>query len=213
MSRKGDDSKTTRRTVLRAVGAAAATGAVAGMASPAAAENGASLAQLKQKEAQHMDPTRVSWSVAQHAGPTMAALADEGYLDSDSVDELPTDTVVAASEFGDVTEGAMVSAHHDDGLTGLIVVETQTDTHRIDLVVQPENDRSYASVEPLGGGERVTVRPDRGVTTQGPCWYETKCRYDECGTKLATYWEYECCSQGGSTNCDPLYSTGDCCER
>lgn len=215
MSRKSDDSNPTRRKVLKAVGAAGAVGVGSALASPAAAStDGPSLAEIEQKQADYMDPTRVSWSVAQHAEPTVAALAEEGFLDVDSAADLPTDTVVTAGEFGDVTEGAMVSAHDSDGLSGLIVVETRTESHRIDVVVQPEADKSYASVEALDGSERVTVRPDRDATTQGPCYYDEKCRRDDCGgTKISTKWEYECCEQGGTTECDPLYSTGECCQH
>lgn len=178
-----DSPNTTRRALLKTIGATSLAVGATGVASADAPPD------LERMEAVHADPLRARWAAAQHADPVLAELADRGVL-----------------ERGDVTELDFVNADvkglYRDGTTDVrIAATTEFDGGRIEFVSRPGTGRTYATVR-TDDGEVYTVESAAGSddATVRSCWYEHKCASYMCGIgSYCQYLERECCA-GGCTS-------------
>jgi hypothetical protein len=80
-----DSPITTRRALLKTIGATSLAAGATGVASADAP------ADLECMEAVHADPLRARWAAAQHADPVLAELADRGVLERGDIAELDFD--------------------------------------------------------------------------------------------------------------------------
>lgn len=198
-----------RRSVLKAVGAATVLGGAPTLAETVSAEKRRT---IRQKQAEYASAPRARTALDEEAGDVLEALAERGLVPEATAGVLPTDEVLSVEDFADADEGLYAGTVGRDGeASGHLVVRYRTDGHEVTVVAQPERNRSFARVDP-DDGDAFRIDPDRGeVTTEGYCWWETRCEYDTCGTQLGTCYEYECCESGGVTDCDPMGPTGVCC--
>ena len=178
-----DEFGINRRSVLKRVGAVAASGAaLAGAAS--------GQADARRLEAQYDDPVRLSNAFDEHAADLPAALVEAGVVreafDFEGLD-FEVDSGVNGLEPADADGVAGVTTAPIEGSpTALGMVSTSSDTHEISLFVQPEYDKSYAIVESKSDGDQLLISDDGDVTPLG-------CTYTTCG-------DYEC-YPGSWPNC------------
>lgn len=205
------DSDTTRRTMLRAIGASAAAVSAAGFAANSVSATPAASREMRRLEAAYRDPLRARWAVVQHAGPVLAELADRGVLERGTVDELDFDRL-------DV-RGLYV----DGETTAQIVVRTETATGPLEIHVRPELGFARGTIKDAGDGP-LTVESDAkddDVSTQ-VCWTESSCTAEcDFNTADCAYLERRCCNpciqsvDGPSTaNCETScdsWSQEGCC--
>lgn len=199
MPRKTSD--TTRRKLLKTIGAAGLSVGATGVASADAP------ADLERLEAVHADPLRARWAAARHADPVLAELAERGVLQRGDVTEL---------DFGD----ADVKGLYKDG-TPVVQIETTTefDDAEVEFVSRPGTGRVYATVR----REDTTYTVERaagsdGVTVQS-CWYEHRCIQLSCsgnGGSYCLYQERHCCDNcteevGTSATCCGSWTYDGCC--
>lgn len=177
---------TTRRRLLKSIGATGLAFGAVGSASAADVPTG----KLNRVETAYETPARARWAASQHADPVLAELADRGVLERDDVAEL---------DFEDVeTKGV----YKDGEAVAHVATETEFDGSSVEFAVRPETGRAYATVR-TDGGDVYTVESAAGdddVTTQGECWYEHKCESVACSSGGGClYLERECCCQDGTT--------------
>lgn len=203
------DESISRRSVLGAVGSGVAFAAVPTLSEPVSAEKRRAIREV---QSQYADVSRAERALAAEAADLLEVLSDRGIIPEPSTAAFPTDGTLSKGAFADGEEGLYVGTVGADGeVSAHLVATARTDDHEVTVVAQPERGHSYARVVP-DDGEAFKIDADRGeVTPEGYCWWETRCEYDQCGTQLGTCYEYECCEQGGVTDCDPWGPTGDCC--
>lgn len=168
-----------RRTVLKAVGTSAVAGiALSGNASAESVQHG----EIERVEAAYDDEVRARWALDAHAQPVLAALAEKGVLERESVTEL---------EFSERTVKGLAK---DGQATAQITAEAQTDDGHVEFFVRPETGRAYATV--FGEEQTYTLESPAGrdVVTQDDCWYEHRCKANSNCTSLnCVYQERYCC--------------------
>lgn len=209
-----NQDETTRRTVLKAVSAGAALGMGLGATGSAAAHTAGLSPAHQELKSSYVEASAVQMAFLEHAEGVLETLAEQGFLEHGSVDELPLGTFQAPAEYAD-GDGVHVTAVTQSGVdTAHLVVSFETTTHEVEIVVQPELDRAYARATSLSDGARSYVVPHRDLSPDGYCWWESDCKAECCvvdGDCRATEYERECCDQGGVTDCDTWSPTGNCC--
>lgn len=181
---RNTSSETTRRSVLRAIGASATAGAAVALASNGASATATASREMRRLEAAYRDPIRARWALVQHARPVLAELADRGVLDRGTVDELGFDDM-------DVT-----GLYLDGETTAQITVRTDTATGPLEIHVRPELGFARGTIEDTGDGPlTVESNPsDDDVSTQ-VCWTETDCTSScDFGSDSCAYLERRCCN-------------------
>lgn len=208
-----NSERATRRGVLKAVGAGAAVSVGLGTAGSATARPNRLSGVQRELKASYLDPSATKAAFLDNAGDVLATLAERGFLERGTVEELPLDTFQRPDEYA-AADGVHVTALRKNGVdTAHIVVSTETPTHEVEIVVQPELGRAYARAIPDDGEPELVASTD-DVSPEGPCWWETDCKAECCvvdGDCRATEYERSCCEQGGLTDCDYWSPTGDCC--
>lgn len=211
-----DSTTTSRRRVLRAVGAGAtvalgASGTTGAARTPAP---GLSPARRAVRD-EYASTAAVRAALDDHAADVLAGLADRGVLDRGDLAEFDL-SVLDGATFARSSDGVHVSAFELDGVvTAHVVAGTETPTHDVSVVVQPERGRSFARVVSKADGERtLLLAGDDGVVEPDHhCWYETRCSSECCTSTCAdpAEYEYHCCEQSdGTTNCEPVERVGCC---
>jgi len=210
------DSTVDRRSVLKAVGASAVAGvSFAGSASAARRPVPEALERVK---AEFDDPVTARETVAERAGPLLDELAERGVLATASASAFPADDLRDPSEYSDATEGATVRGVHTDGeWDAEIATSTETDAHVVELVVRPNQDRSYAVVDPKDRDDsyRLTADPNGDVSVSSHCHYESQClSYFQCDSGSSCQrQERHCCDSDGDgveDDCTDWYNDGCC---
>lgn len=217
MSRENDaNDSIDRRSVLKAVGASA----VAGVAFTGSATAGSRPvpAEVEQVKAEFEDPITARGTVAEHADALLNELADRGVLAAGSAAAFPTGELLSPGEYSDVTEGATVRGARIDGeWDAEVVTSTDTDDHVVEIIVQPNRERSYALVDPKGGGDmyRLTSEQNGDVGVDNHCHYESQClSYFACSSGSSCQrQERHCCDDDGDgteDNCTSWYNDSCC---
>ena len=166
-----------RRTVLKRLGAAAATGAAVGAgATGTAAARGMSpeLAAMEPRSvaatarAMPGEATTVNDVIDANAENVLALLAEDGLIDTASASALVTETVSPYTD-GSV-EGASAYEFGDGETRRLITVDTHVENGRIELSVEPgrevvaadfyRDDGTFVRYADLGDGARRNVDAD-----------------------------------------------------
>lgn len=192
-----DRATTSRRTVLRAVGAGAATGfALAGTAAArdTGGFDGAHLA--------YRDPDAARRAVREHADRVVAELVERGFLDG-------------ASDLG-FDDRELTPLQRDGVETAQIAVTAETGTHEVEVVVRPQFGEAWGTARPDGAYEAITVRDDGGGVTAQDCYTDYKCEDYSCASGGGCqYYERTCCNNltqdvGTAEDCDS-WETAGCC--
>lgn len=197
-----DDVNASRRSLLKGVAAGSVAAAGVGTASAAGEAAGyATMAEKEQFRAQYEDEAVVREAVAEHAGDFLAALADEGLVDSADPADLvtePRSTKEHLESDRSVTVGA-VSA--EDGLTAHIDVAYRTDEYDLDVLVQPEAGRTYAFLDDGESVRRIDHDSGNDVTIQDSCGYVEQADNETCSGKYTNddykVYQIECCVDAG----------------
>lgn len=207
-------SETTRRTLLKSVGAGAAVSFGLGMTGTAGARPAGLSATHDELKSSYLDTEATRRAFLDHAGHVLAELSARGLLTRGDVNELPLETLQNNAEYVE-GDGVHVTAFEHEGVdTAHLVVSKATDTHTLEIVVQPELGRSYARAIPEDGNATSYVVPHRDISPEGYCWFESDCKAECCvvdGDCRATNYERSCCDQAGVTDCDLWGPTGSCC--
>lgn len=191
-----DKTDTTRRRLLRSIGATSlalgATGVVSAREVPTT--------DLHRVETAHGDPTRARWAVAQHADPVLAELADRGVLDRGSVTELDFEGVQTKGVFKD----SAVVAH--------VETTTEFEEYEVEFAVRPQTGRAYATVR-SDDGRAYTVESaaESDDVTMQDCYYNHDCTNYACDSASGcVYLEQQCCNYGTGYECGDWYQDGCC---
>jgi hypothetical protein len=213
MSPNKDDRNETdasRRALLK--GVAAGSVAAAGLSGTAAATEAVGRASLAEKEAvsARYDTERaVREAVADHAGDFLAALADEGYLDTADPADLVTEPRSTDEHLASDRSVAVGAVPADDGLTAHVELAYRTDDHDLSVLVQPEAGRAYAHLDDGETVQRLDYDPEDGVSVEDTCIVTTVCDNQLCDSTAGNYkvYEVECCEQAGCS----VGPVVDCC--
>lgn len=206
-----DDVNESRRSLLKGVAAGSLAAAGAGTASASDAAGYATMAEKEQVRNRYDDGAVVRRAVAAHAGEFLAALADDGLLDSAD----PADVVTEPQPTGEhlsrdrsVNVGAVPA---DDGLTAHIDVVYRTDDYDLHVIVQPEAGRTYGYLDRDGSAKRLDYDSQDGVTIQERCALTEACDNQLCDDNTGNYkvYQVECCQESG---CDVGGVVG-CCHQ
>lgn len=217
MSRENDvNGRIDRRSVLEAIGASAIAGVA--FAGSATAGSRPVPAELKQAKAEFDDPITARAAVTEHADALLEELADRGVLTAGSAAAFPTGELLSPGEYSDVTEGATVRGARIDGEWDVeVATTTETGAHTVELIVQPNRDRSYALVDPNGDGDmyRLTSEQNGDVGVENHCHYESRClSYFQCDSGSSCQrQERHCCDDDGDgteDDCTDWYNDGCC---
>lgn len=192
----GEQVTARRRSLLKATGAGAL--AAAGGSGAAGARVGD--ADLTHVEDRYGSVAAVRAAVDDHAGDVLAALAARGHLDRTDADAFDLDGLAAGDG-----PGRVLSLRTDGAATAQIELVRETATHEVRLVVRPERGEAYASLDPLGDGEPLTVRDDGGDVTTAACKTESRCTCEVCDLNSCVYQERTCCTNFDD---DPDYDCG-----
>ncbi|MFC7082100.1 hypothetical protein [Halorussus caseinilyticus] len=189
-----DRGDTTRRRLLKSIGA---TGLAFGATGVSSARE-VPTRELERASAAYDSPTRARWAAARHADSVLAELADRGVLDRGDATEL---------DF----EDASADPFYADGETvAHVTTETALDGATVELAVRPQTGRAYATVRT--GDEVYTVESPAGsddVSVQN-CYYEHDCTSYACDGSGCVYLERQCCNYGDGYRCDD-WSQDGCC--
>lgn len=205
-----------RRSVLKAVGASAVGGVA--FSGSATADRRPVPEKLRRRKAEFEDPITARAAVAEHADVLLDELAERGVLATASAAAFPADELLTPAEYSGVTEGATVRGVQIDGeWDAEVVTSTETDSHAIELVVQPNRDRSYALVDPKDGGDtyRLTFDANGDVSVSNHCHHESRClSYFACesGSNCQRQRRHCCDDDGDGTaeNCTDWYNDRCC---
>lgn len=199
-----NQSDTTRRRLLKSIGATSLAFGATGVASAREVPT----KDLRRVDEAYQSPTRARWATAQYADPVLDELAERGLLERGSVTELDFESVE-------------VEGFYKDGET-VAHVETTTEFEDaiVEFAVRPQTGRVYATVH-TDDGDVYTVERAAGsddVTTQS-CWYEHTCdtsQFCDSGNGCQKL-ESQCCDDGcvqsgiGTESCcGPWYDDGCC---
>jgi hypothetical protein len=193
------DNDTTRRRLLKSIGATGLAVSATGFASATSASD-----EPTELEARYRSLDVAQQAVADHAAPVLAELADRGVLERGDATEL---------EFGGVesrmADGATVKGlRKGDATTVHVETTTELDDGHVEIAVRPSTGRAYATVRP-DDGDAYTIESEAGsddVSTTS-CWYEHKCASYMCGIgSYCQYLERECCAN----SCTDWYDDGCC---
>lgn len=198
-----DQGNTTRRRLLKSIGATSLAFGATGVAGARDLPTG----ELERVKTAYGTPTRVRWAASQHADPVLAELADRGVLERGSVTEL------------DFQNAAVDPFYKDGQAVAHVATETEFDDATVAFVARPETGRVYATVR-TDTGDTYTVESAAGtrdVTTQD-CWYEHTCdsTYCDSGNGCQKY-ERQCCDSGcvqsgvGTMGCCSDWYEDGCC--
>lgn len=112
---------------------------------------------------QYNNPKAVRKAVENHAEELLNTLVSKSLLSSKSAKDLPIDHVLPAQEYIEADEGVHIGAVKAEGIrTAHIAITKQLPTAELVMFVQPETDRSYATLRQ--GGETTLITSD-GITT------------------------------------------------
>jgi hypothetical protein len=192
-----DRVSASRRSVLRAVGAGAATGFTLAGTATARETDGFDGAHLA-----YRDPDAARRAVHEHADRVLATLVERGFLDG--ANDLAFD------------DRELTPLQRDGAETAQIAVAAQTDTHEVEVVVRPQLGEAWGTARPDGAYESITVRDDDGGVTTQDCYTEHKCEDSSCASGGGCqYYERTCCnnltkSVGTAEDCD-AWETDGCC--
>jgi hypothetical protein len=189
-----EHTDTTRRRLLKSIGATSLALGATGVTSAAEVPT----TELKRVEAAHADATRARWAAAQHADPVLSELSRRGVLERGSVTELDFEGVEAKG----VQKDGTVLAH--------VETTTEFEDATVEFAARPQTGRVYATVR--ADGDVYTVESAAGtddVTTQG-CYYEHDCTNYACDGGGCVYLERECCNYGDGYECGDWYQDGCC---
>lgn len=189
-----EQTDTTRRRLLKSIGATGLALSATGGASASVSDTRA--AELK---AQYGAADAVEETFDAHATPVLAELADRGVIQSASA---------ATFNLSDATLSVS-----DEGAK--IVATKETDTHEVTVEVRPDQSGSAASVKPTGDATPFTLRSeaeDDGVSTEDHCYYEYDCTNYPCSSTSneAVYLKRHCCEYTDGTSCSSWEQDGCC---
>lgn len=200
------DDAFNRRSILKGIGGAAASGA-------ALATSGVAAAEEPDLERQYADRTSLLGAFREHAADLPATLAEADVV----TEEFDFDRL--AVEFDpDVTGMQPTDADGRAGVTvtqargprsALGMISTSTDDHEITLYVQPQREKSYAIVEPKDGGDDFVVHDDGDVSPLACVYSECTCErcYNPNGVGYYVLEDFSC-----DVNCRNCVVTGTSCE-
>lgn len=208
-----------RRSVLKAVGASA-VGGVAFSGSAIASQHPAP-ERLTRIKARFADPVAARETVAEHADVLLDELADRGVLATASVSAFPAGELLTPGTYSHADEGATVRGARIDGeWDAEVATSTETESHTVELVVQPNRGRSYALVDPKDGGDTYRLTSDQtgDVSIETHCHYESQClSYFACNSgSYCQRQERHCCDDDGDgveDNCTDWYNDGCCMQQ
>jgi hypothetical protein len=189
-----DQTDTTRRRLLKSIGATGLAFGASGVASASVSDTRA--AELR---AQFGAADAVEEAFDAHGTPVLSELADRGVIQSASA---------AAFDLSDATLSVS-----DDGAK--IVATKETPAHEVTVEVLPDESESAASVKPTGGESPFTLRSAAGdddVSTEDHCYYEYDCTNYACSDQSneAVYLKRHCCEYTDGTDCSSWEQDGCC---
>ena len=217
MSRGNDATDSIdRRSVLKTIGASAVAGVA--FAGSTTASSRPVPAELEQVKAEFDDSVTARAAVAEHADALLEELADRGVLAAGSAAAFPTGELLSPGEYSDVAEGATVRGARIDGeWDAEVATSVETDGHAVEIIVQPNRERSYALVDPKDGGDmyRLTSEQNGDVGVDNHCHDESQClSYFQCDSGSSCQrQERHCCDDDGDgteDNCTDWYNDGCC---
>lgn len=188
-----DQTDTTRRRLLKSIGATGLAFGASGVASASVSRTRAAEVRARFETADAVEQT-----LQDHATPVLSELADRGVIQSASA---------AAFDLSDATLSVS-----DDGAK--IVATKETDAHEVTLEVRPDQSESVASVKPTGDESPFTLRSEAGddVSTESHCYYEYDCTNYPCSSTSteAVYLRRHCCEYTDGTDCSSWEQDGCC---
>ncbi|WP_276299740.1 hypothetical protein [Halorussus lipolyticus] len=189
-----DQTDTTRRRLLKSIGATSLALGATGVASASV-----STTRADEVRAQFEASDAIEEAFDAHAAPVLAELADRGVIRSASA---------AAFDLSDATLSVS-----DEGAK--IVATKETDAHEVTVEVLPDKSESGASVKPTGDESPFTLRSaagDDGVSTEDHCYYEYDCTNYPCSSTSneAVYLKRHCCEYTDGTDCSSWEQDGCC---
>lgn len=218
-----EEDKTTlgRRKVLKMAGVAAGAVSITGVGSASDLPD----APRDTMAEEFRNPNRVAEVLESEASGVLERLADKGYLDSASVDELPYSTTHpnrTTIDPADPREGAAATEFDRDGTTSTVVaVSKNVDGGTMTLYVRPDEGTAKARLSLDDGSEKLVDETRGEVSPSIICGTSTYCTDTVCktvsgGACIVEYHkkvEEECCQYSdGSTDCTVLGTTCECAE-
>lgn len=188
-SNQGD---TTRRRLLKSIGATSLAFGATGAASATPSDHTA-----EELRSRYGTAAATEQAVTAHASSVLEELASRGVVER------------ASAAVFDLSDATLVAS--DDGAR--IVATTETDAHSVTLAVRPDSEEAVASVEPAGDGDPFTLRSeaDDEVSTQDHCYYEHRCTNYPCSDGSGgIYLERHCCEYPDETQCSSWEQDGCC---
>lgn len=228
-SRKRKSQRTTgvnRRSILSSlgvgIGGIAASTAFSSSATATSDIDQETKEELMTIAEEYSSSEAVREAIESHAQELLEQLSQRGVLESESVDSLPTGSILSKEEFPNVTDGVtVVGLLAESSPTAHIIVKKSLGSQDLTLVVEPHVERSFARVS--GGDDMIEIvsgQTNVGTTATCTCYTGTACIvscHTSDGCSCAPY-EVECCPDCCECNiwsqvtggCETCYS--DCWE-